>query len=148
MPTAFDPPERLREDLASARRSFPDLGSKPLPIGVGFIAWLLDTKPDAAKELVDVALESNVQALWLAFGNDVYRWIEYVRTSSAALRAANRPLLFVQVTSVDEALVAANQWKVDVIVAQGASRLVVSQLPAEHAIPLPPCASGSIMAKI
>ncbi|KAI0710923.1 2-nitropropane dioxygenase [Earliella scabrosa] len=116
---AFLPPEKLRADLASVRQSFSDLGDKPLPIGVGFIAWLLDTKEETAKQMIDVVLESNVQALWLAFGNDVRRWIEYARTSSANALSSHKPLIFVQVTSVEEALLAANEWKADVIVAQG-----------------------------
>ena len=121
MHTAFIPPEKLREDLAFVRQSFPDLGQNPLPIGIGFIAWLLDTKEDAAKQLIDVVVESNVQALWLAFGNDVYRWIQYARTSPAGTSSTRKPLIFVQVTSVEEALLAANEWKADVIVAQGSS---------------------------
>lgn len=121
MHTAFIPPEKLREDLAFVRQSFPDLGQNPLPIGIGFIAWLLDTKEDAAKQLIDVVVESNVQALWLAFGNDVYRWIQYARTSPAGASSTRKPLIFVQVTSVEEALLAANEWKADVIVAQGSS---------------------------
>ncbi|KAI0741452.1 2-nitropropane dioxygenase [Daedaleopsis nitida] len=113
------PPAKLREDLALARKSFPELGDRPLPIGVGFIAWMLDADEQAAKQLVDVALESNVQAIWLAFGNDVHRWIQYARNSSAHASFTDRPLVFVQVTSVEEALLAANEWKADVIVAQG-----------------------------
>ena len=116
---AFLPPEKLRADLASVRESFSDLGDKPLPIGVGFIAWLLDTKEETAKQMIDVVLESNVKALWLAFGNDVHRWIEYARTSPANAQSSHKPLIFVQVTSVEEALLAANEWKADVIVAQG-----------------------------
>ena len=116
---AFIQPAKLREDLAFVRRSFPELGNKPLPIGIGFIAWLLDTKPEAAKELIDIVLENHVQALWLAFGEDVGRWVDYARTSPAAVGAAHKPLLFVQVTSVEEALVALKNWKADVIVAQG-----------------------------
>ena len=64
-------------------------------------------------------LRNDVQAIWLAFGNDVYRWIEYVRNSSANASASHKPLIFVQVTSVEEALLAAKEWNVDVIVAQG-----------------------------
>nr|VWO94925.1 Inosine-5'-monophosphate dehydrogenase (IMP dehydrogenase) (IMPD) (IMPDH) (EC [Ganoderma boninense] len=119
---AFSTPESLKEDFAFIRASFPDLESnKPLPIGYGFIGWLLDKSEDAGKQLIDSVIENGVQAIWLAFGNDVRRWVEYVRVSPANTQAHSdhRPLIFVQVTSVAEALEAANEWKVDVIVAQG-----------------------------
>ena len=76
---------------------------------------------DAGKRLVDIVIENNVQAIWLAFGNDLLHWVEYIRASPANARAnrGRKPLIFLQVTSVEEALLAANEWKVDVIVAQG-----------------------------
>ncbi|KAI0331488.1 NPD-domain-containing protein [Cubamyces sp. BRFM 1775] len=116
---AFATPDSLREDLAFARASFPDLGDRPLPIGFGFIGWLLDANEEQSKQLIDIALEANVQALWLAFGVDLHRWLEYIRTSPANARATHKPLIFLQATSLDEALVAVNEWKVDVIIAQG-----------------------------
>ena len=106
--------------MAFARASFPDLGDKPLPIGFGFIGWLLDANEEQSKQLIDIALEANVQALWLAFGVDLHRWLEYIRTSPANARATHKPLIFLQATSLHEALVAVNEWKVDVIIAQGA----------------------------
>ncbi|KAI0731234.1 2-nitropropane dioxygenase [Earliella scabrosa] len=116
---AFTSPEELREDLALLRKSFPDLGDRPLPIGVGLIGWMLDANEELAKQKIDALLEANVQAFWLAFGNDLHRWIQYARTSPANTRSPYKPLIFVQVTSVEEALRAANEWKADVIVAQG-----------------------------
>lgn len=118
-PAAFATPDTLRADLAFARDSFPDRGDAPLPIGLGFIGWLLDANEAQSKELIDIALESGVQALWLAFGVDLQRWVHYIRTSPAAARAPHKPLIFVQATSLAEALVAANEWKVGVIIAQG-----------------------------
>ena len=119
MCAAFTPPEKLTEDLASLRETYPDLEDKPLPIGVGLIAWMLDADEGAAKAKIDAILENNVKAFWLAFGNDIHRWIQYARTSPASGRSKHKPLIFVQVTSVQEALLAANEWKADVIVAQG-----------------------------
>ncbi|KAI0349637.1 NPD-domain-containing protein [Trametes cingulata] len=116
---AFATPVSLRQDLALTRESFPDLGDKPLPIGVGFIGWLLDANEEQSRQLIDVALENNVQAIWLAFGVDLYRWLHYIRTSPANSRSAHKPLIFIQATSLQEALVAVNDWKVDVIIAQG-----------------------------
>ncbi|KAI0689460.1 2-nitropropane dioxygenase [Cerioporus squamosus] len=116
---AFTPPDQLREDLASLRKTYPDLGDKPLPIGVGLIAWLLDADEADGEAKVDAILDSNVKAFWLAFGNDLYRWIQYARNSPTAARSQHKPLIFVQVQTTEEALIAANEWKVDVIIAQG-----------------------------
>ena len=80
---------------------------------------MLDANEELAKQKIDALLEANVQAFWLAFGNDLHRWIQYARTSPANTRSPHKPLIFVQVTSVEEALRAANEWKADVIVAQG-----------------------------
>ena len=126
---AYLPPEKLRQDLLSARQSFPGLGDKPLPIGVGFICWMLDAKEELGKQIIDIALESNVRALWFSFGKDIFRWITYARTSPAK---KEQPLIFVQVTSVEEALLAANQWKADVIVAQGPCLLSVLMRSRVH----------------
>ncbi|PIL27936.1 hypothetical protein GSI_09971 [Ganoderma sinense ZZ0214-1] len=115
-------PESLNEDFAFIRASFPNLESnKPLPVGYGFIGWLLDKDEEAGKQMIDIVIENGVQAIWLAFGNDLHHWVEHVRSSPANARrcSGHRPLIFVQVTSVEEALVAANEWKVDVVVAQG-----------------------------
>nr|VWO94627.1 N/A [Ganoderma boninense] len=119
----FSTPEALRQDFDFIRSSFPDRVNKPLPVGYGFIGWLLDKNEEGAKQLLDITIENNVQAIWLAFGTDIHRWIQHVRTSSANARAHHKPLIFVQVTSVEEALVAANEWKVDAIVAQAGRRV-------------------------
>lgn len=110
-------PTKLRDELAQARASQPGLGNKPLPIGCGFIGWMVDSKEEEYKELINIALEGGVRAVWLSFGNDLKRWIDYIRSSPAY--AAHKPFVFVQVTSVEEALEAVNDWKVDVLVVQG-----------------------------
>ncbi|KAI0675446.1 2-nitropropane dioxygenase [Trametes maxima] len=111
--------EKLREELGLARSSFPDIGNCPLPIGCGFIGWQLDAKEAESKELVDIAIEGGVQAIWLSFGNDLLRWIQYIRASPAYAGLVTKPLLFVQVSSVEEALQAITDWKVDVLIVQG-----------------------------
>ncbi|CDO75887.1 hypothetical protein BN946_scf184533.g2 [Trametes cinnabarina] len=127
---AFATPDSLREELAYARKSFPDLGNEPLPIGLGYIGWILDANEEQSEELI------------------------YVRASSANARATHKPLIFLQATSLEEALVAANEWKVDVIIAQGneagghggksapSTMVMLSEilaaLPAENAPPVLP----------
>ncbi|PIL25035.1 hypothetical protein GSI_12923 [Ganoderma sinense ZZ0214-1] len=158
----FSTPESLRQDFDFIRSSFPDRGNKPLPVGYGFIGWLLDKNEDSAKQLLDITIENNVQAIWLAFGTDIHRWIQHVRTSSANARAHHKPLIFVQVTSVEEALVAANEWKVDAIVAQGTESgghggasapstftlvsEILAALPQDGAAPAPPILAAGGMA--
>ncbi|KAI0819650.1 2-nitropropane dioxygenase [Trametes gibbosa] len=111
-------PAKLREDLSRARLGLlSDAKSQPLPIGCGFIGWMMDSQEEEYTELLDVALESGVKAIWLSFGNNLYRWIQYIR-ASPAYRVCS-PSIFVQVTSVDEAVQAVNDWKVDVLVVQG-----------------------------
>jgi len=88
----------------------------PLPIGIGYLGWRLETPNIPAQELLSVALANNVQAVWLSFGANLQRWIKYIRETE---RKPGATKIFVQVTSVEDALVAVNDWKADVIVAQG-----------------------------
>ncbi|KAG2138851.1 hypothetical protein BD769DRAFT_1433344 [Suillus cothurnatus] len=85
---------RIQEELSLARS----------PTGVG---------------LLNVSLSNKVQAIWLAFGNNIDRWIEHIRSYDASSGRENKTLIFVQVSSVKEALIAIQDWKVDVLVAQG-----------------------------
>jgi nitronate monooxygenase len=87
----------------------------PLPIGIGYLGWLLEQQV-AAQDYLSVALDNNVQAVWFAYGADLNQWIQYIRNND---RRPGATAIFVQVNSVEEALVAINDWKVDVLVAQG-----------------------------
>lgn len=89
-----------------------------LPIGIAFFGWKFDQNPTAALELLDIALQSRVQAIWLSFGNNLRPWIDHVRSKDHADAPTNKTLIFTLVNSVEEAL-AAKGWPIDVIVAQG-----------------------------
>ncbi|KAL6300026.1 2-nitropropane dioxygenase [Sparassis latifolia] len=118
----YESAETLRDDLTSIRASFPNVGpgkTNPLPIGVGYLGWLLEASPDTASALLDAALDSNVQAVWFAFGNDLGRWIRYVREADAKAATPRKTTIFIQTSSVQEALTAVSEWKADVLVAQG-----------------------------
>ncbi|KAF8271598.1 Nitronate monooxygenase-domain-containing protein [Lactarius quietus] len=117
--------DNFRNEFAIARTTL-NLPSGPLPIGAGFLGWKLEEPQSPHIALLELALENGVRAVWFAFGNDLGRWIELVN-------------------SVDEALVAVQKWKVDVLVAQGvesgghgsASSLpIVSALPSVGAPPV------------
>jgi nitronate monooxygenase len=87
----------------------------PLPIGIGYLGWLLEQQA-AAQDYLSVALDNNVQAVWFAYGADLNQWIQYIRNND---RHPGATAIFVQVNSVEEALVAIHDWKADAVVAQG-----------------------------
>ncbi|KZT27775.1 NPD-domain-containing protein [Neolentinus lepideus HHB14362 ss-1] len=89
------------------------------PIGVGFIAWILEKGTPSSTDLLDVALENRVKAIWLAFGNSLGKWVSYIRDYDQRRADGHKTLIFAQLSSVEEALVAVNDWKVDILVAQG-----------------------------
>ncbi|KAF8449119.1 2-nitropropane dioxygenase [Boletus edulis BED1] len=111
--------DSLTSELSLARGLLHLNPSDPLPIGVGYLAWQLE-KPTANPEaLLSAALDNHVQAIWLAFGNDIKEWIKFIRNYDAQHKRPRPTTIFVPVSSVEEALVASDEWKVDVLVAQG-----------------------------
>jgi len=110
---------RLQQELSLARAQLHLSESDPLPVGVGYLAWQLEKDPAYAADVLNVALSNRVQAIWLAFGNNIGRWIEYVRSYDASSGRRPRTHIFVQISSVEEARTAIWDWEVDVLVAQG-----------------------------
>ncbi|KAJ3809113.1 NPD-domain-containing protein [Lentinula lateritia] len=113
----YQPAEALISELSLARSLLETKRSTGiLPVGVGYLGWLLDRMPPEESEtLLIAALSANVQAFWFAFGRDLGKWIQYVRDKSPE----KCPLIFVQVNSLDEAVHAVEYLEADVIVAQG-----------------------------
>ncbi|KAJ7746954.1 2-nitropropane dioxygenase [Mycena maculata] len=111
-------PDEFKRQLSLARAALktPPSGY-PFPVGVGYLAWQLEAPQSPVIELISVALEHDVQAVWFSFGEDLGRWIQLVRENDA--RRGKKTIIFVQISTVKEALVAVNEWKVDCIVAQG-----------------------------
>lgn len=116
--------QKVREELETARSILSAAGrvhgGGKLPVGIAFFGWKFDQNPAAASEMLDIALEAQVQAIWLSFGTNLRPWIDYVRSKDRADVHKEKTLLFTLVNSVDEAL-AAKEWPLDVIVAQGKS---------------------------
>ncbi|KAG6919541.1 hypothetical protein DXG01_005131 [Tephrocybe rancida] len=108
--------EKLRSEVGTARSLLQIDSKSPLPIGIGYLGWQLETPNAAARELLSVATDNNVRAVWLSFGAQLHSWIKYIRESE---REPGATTIVIQVNSVQEALVAVNDWKADVIVAQG-----------------------------
>jgi len=117
-----------------------NIPSGPLPIGAGFLGWKLDEAGSQQIPLLELALENGVRAIWLSFGQDLGRWIEFVRNHDQKSGKSPKTLLFVQVNSVDEALIAVQTWKVDVLVAQGNDQPLFSTAlgPASSSYVSPP----------
>lgn len=120
------------EQLSIAKNAFSKMDG-PLPIGAGFLGWILDAQSPApgdpasphklTNEFLQAALDAHVRAIWFSFGNDLKRWIDVVREHDRAVgnndEKNNRTLIFVQVGSVEQARVAVEQWRVDVLAVQG-----------------------------
>ncbi|KAH8918467.1 2-nitropropane dioxygenase [Atractiella rhizophila] len=102
---------QLTLELTIARSHFPT--SSILPIGVGTLAWILEQMPLQEAEELITECAKECKAIWLSNGAQIGRWIEVAR------KARKEVLIFVQINSVQEATEALEQWKVDVIVAQG-----------------------------
>ncbi len=118
--SAYNGLENFRNEFSIARSTL-NQPSGPLPLGAGFLGWALEEAQSPHIALLELALENGVQAVWFAFGEDLGRWIELVRRHDEQRgKTRRKTLIFVQLNSVDEALVAAQTWKVDVVVAQGA----------------------------
>lgn len=103
--------------MRSARKSLKIAEDAPLPVGVGLLGWILDMTEVSEDPRIPAVLEEKVQAVWFAFGNDLEKYIKTVREYDA--KREHKTKIFCCCNSVDEAIRAANEWKVDVIVAQG-----------------------------
>ncbi|KAH9479624.1 Nitronate monooxygenase [Psilocybe cubensis] len=114
----YDSVENLEKEINIARSLLQPNGDI-LPIGVGFLCWQLEKLPDKAEKLLTVALENRVQAVWFAFGNDIGRWVNFVRENDPRAHTKDAVKIFIQVSTVPDLRLALDTWKADVIVAQG-----------------------------
>ncbi len=126
--SAYTGVEKFRDEFDIAR-SMLNKPSGPLPIGAGFLGWKLEEAGSQNIHLLELALENGVRAIWLSFGQDLGRWIEFVRNHDQKSGKSPKTLVFVQVNSVDEALIAVQAWKADVLVAQGTVTVFSNPLP-------------------
>ncbi|KAJ7173849.1 2-nitropropane dioxygenase [Mycena filopes] len=126
------------KQFAIARSSFQTADSvhspaTQFPIGVGYLAWQLEQPESTLVDLLPVALDHNVQAVWFAFGENLAQWIQFVRDHDKRSGNGKKTLIFVQISTVKEAVIAVNEWKVDCVVAQGVES---GGHGASHALPL------------
>ncbi|PPQ80416.1 hypothetical protein CVT25_001724 [Psilocybe cyanescens] len=117
MGAGFFSSAELKEDFALMRKNLNIAPDQPVPIGIGFIGWILDMTESSPDPRLHAILEEKPVAIWLAFGVDLGKYVAQIQAFDA--KREHKTVIFVIVNSVEEALRAANEWKVDVIVAQG-----------------------------
>ncbi|KAK7442213.1 hypothetical protein VKT23_016184 [Stygiomarasmius scandens] len=108
---------QIKQRIQAVRKILGAVPEAPLPIGVGVIGWCLDKTELGEDPLIPTILAERPKAIWLAFGDNLGRYVKTVREYDANRNF--RTLIFVIVNSVEDATKAANVWGVDVLVAQG-----------------------------
>ncbi|KAF7798017.1 hypothetical protein EIP86_009227 [Pleurotus ostreatoroseus] len=122
IPTGYDGVVGIRRELTAVKTAIEARGLPlpyHLPVGVNLLGWKLEEAGAELKAVLDTALEHHVQAIWLGFGKGLRHFISHIRQHDLA--CGQKTLVFIGVNTVPEALVATNEFKADVIVAQGTS---------------------------
>lgn len=117
----FDTPQQLIDGLRSIRATCGTPSDAPVPAGVGFLGWILDNTETSPEPRIPIVLEEKPVALFFAFGDDLGKYVTQVREFDA--KREHKTIIFCIVNSVQEALKATNEWKVDVLVVQGKYKL-------------------------
>ncbi|KAF9003875.1 hypothetical protein BDQ17DRAFT_1355065 [Cyathus striatus] len=117
MGAGFLSSQDLKENFALARKRLNIAPGDVVPIGIGCIGWILDMTEGSDDPRLEVILNEKPAAIWLAFGVDLGKYVAKIRDFDA--KRNHKTPIFVMVNSVEGALKAKNEWKVDVIVAQG-----------------------------
>ncbi|KAJ7599172.1 2-nitropropane dioxygenase [Mycena floridula] len=109
--------ERLVSEARLIRRKLDIPDGKPIPFGRGFMGWVLDTTEATPDPRLPAYLDELHKIIWLAFGDDLGKYVKFVRDYEA--NREHKTLVFVMVGTVEQAVQAAEEWKVDFVVAQG-----------------------------
>ncbi|KAF8623917.1 hypothetical protein AX17_007245 [Amanita inopinata Kibby_2008] len=115
----YETPEKFIGEIEIARSQLNASPTAILPIGIGFLGWQLEKSPSRAKEMISIALDNHVQAIWLSFGQDLGQFVRYIREYEQTLKREQRVYIFIQVSSPEDADKAVHQWNADVLVVQG-----------------------------
>ncbi|KAL0579275.1 hypothetical protein V5O48_002729 [Marasmius crinis-equi] len=107
--------EWLQSELDNARGLLSP--SRSLPVGVGYFGWELDKQGKEGEKMIEVALENDIRAVWLSFGDNLEKYVKFVREHPRGKDTA----VFVLISTVDEGRAVVQDWKVkpDVLVCQG-----------------------------
>ncbi|KAK0200503.1 2-nitropropane dioxygenase [Desarmillaria ectypa] len=109
----FDTSEQLVTALRTIRHDLKVPPGASLPAGVGFISWILKLTEGSDDPRLVRVLEELPKAIWFAFGDDLGDYIAQVRAYDE--KRDFKTLIYVIVNSVEEALRATNEWKVDAL---------------------------------
>lgn len=115
--SGYDGAPKLQATLRSLRQQLSIPPDQPLPIGAGFIGWVGDRASESEGDVLSTILEEHPKAIWLSFGIDLGKYVRRIREHNKKYR--RNVLVFLQATSLEEALEAVNELKVDVLVVQG-----------------------------
>ncbi|KAJ7105411.1 2-nitropropane dioxygenase [Mycena crocata] len=107
----------IKEQLDAARASLSIPPNNPIPVGVGLIGWILDKSEISDDPRLPTVLQEMPAAIWFAFGTDLGKYVAQVRAYDS--KRAHKTQIMVMVHSVEDAVRAANIWKVDAVVVQG-----------------------------
>ncbi|KDR71503.1 hypothetical protein GALMADRAFT_271041 [Galerina marginata CBS 339.88] len=117
MGAGFKSSKELKENLTFIRQKLGLKADQFIPVGLGFIGWVLDRTEVSDDPRLHAVLEEKPRAIWLAFGVDLGKYVAQIRAYDT--KREHKTVIFTIVNSVEDALRAANDWKVDVLVAQG-----------------------------
>ncbi|KZO92893.1 inosine monophosphate dehydrogenase [Calocera viscosa TUFC12733] len=111
--------ENFQADFARARERLGTPAGQPLPIGIGALGWLLDAPSFGVSDMLKWAVKQGVEAVWLSFGDDLGKWVQFVREVDLERGDGRKTLIAIQLGTVDQAKQAVEEWKVDIVIAQG-----------------------------
>ncbi|KAG5645655.1 hypothetical protein H0H81_008916, partial [Sphagnurus paluster] len=111
-----DSSQKLRDDLRSIRATLGLPPGVPIPAGIGFLGWVLDRTETSEDPRLPSVLQEMPKAIMFAFGDDLGKYVAQVRSFDA--QREHKTIVFLTVNSLEEALRATNEWKVDVLVVQ------------------------------
>ncbi|KAL0068268.1 hypothetical protein AAF712_004653 [Marasmius tenuissimus] len=124
-----DSSETILSELATIRSELKLEKDDVLPVGVGFLGWVLDRTeapdPEEQDPRLGKVLAEKPRAVWFAFGHEgedgegLGRYVKKVREYDARRFGEHKTLVFVIVNSVEDGVRATNEWGVDGLVVQG-----------------------------
>jgi len=113
----FETVDQVKKYVQIVREELGTPIGQPVQLGIGFLGWILDHTEVSDSPRIPAFLEELPTAIWFAFGNDLGKYVRAVREYESDRE--HKTKVFVMVHSVEQAVVAANDWKVDVLVVQG-----------------------------
>ncbi|KAJ7600006.1 hypothetical protein C8J56DRAFT_909349 [Mycena floridula] len=105
--------ERLISEARLVRQKLGVPEGDAVPLGRGFIAWVLDITEATSDPRLPAYLDERHRIIWLAFGDNLGKYVKFVRDYEAD--RTHKTLVFVMVGTVEQAVLAAEEWNADFI---------------------------------